>query len=72
MPGDLILWQHGDTVQGHVGIVIAALQNGYLTVEGNTSDSLGIDREGDGVFVKLRPKGGTSKMKQLGFLRAFL
>lgn len=69
--GDLILWRFGDTIQGHCGIVLGGDSLRYQTVEGNTSDSTGIDRNGDGVYPKNRAKGGSSTFRELGFLRAF-
>lgn len=70
-PGDLILWQFGDTLHGHVGLILGEDSLRYKTVEGNTSDSIGIDANGDGVYLKYRAKGGSKTFHQLGFLRAF-
>jgi surface antigen len=45
MPGALVFWQHGNSSQGHAGVVIAVLDNGYfISVEGNTNTEGG--REG--------------------------
>ncbi len=68
-PGFLVLWQKEGTTQGHAGIVIADLGGGrFQTVEGNTADSEGIAREGDGVFLKERRLEGHGQMRLLGFL----
>ena len=68
-PGDLILWQYGATSKGHVGIVTNVLFKLLRTIEGNTSDSKEIDREGDGVYEKERSLIGTTNMHVLGYLR---
>lgn len=57
--GCVVVWTKykGDTPLsiGHVGIVKEIIHDGYmLTVEGNTSPGDGIQREGDGVYVKRR------------------
>jgi hypothetical protein len=71
MPGDLILWQHGTSEHGHCGMVVGADTLRYQTIEGNTSDSTEIERNGDGVFMKNRAKGGSKTFVELGFLRVF-
>jgi len=53
--GDLIIWQRGNTIFGHVGFVIS--QNGkyFTTIEGNTSSGQkGAQADGDGVYIKTR------------------
>lgn len=69
--GDMILWQLGTTLSGHCGIITGQDSIVYETIEGNTSDSAGIVRTGDGVFAKKRAKGGTKTFAQLGFIRCF-
>lgn len=69
--GDLILWQLGTTLQGHCGLITGQDTLTFSTIEGNTSNSNGIVRDGDGVFAKKRAKGGTKTFTQLGFLRCF-
>ena len=71
IPGDIILWQKAGTATGHCGMIIAADSYNYYTIEGNTSDSQDIERNGDGVFAKKRPKGGLKTFIELGFLRVF-
>lgn len=70
--GDLILWRIGNTGEGHCGIVTGSDSLTYSTIEGNTSDSSGIDRDGDGVFAKRRARGGSKTFIELGFLRVFV
>ena len=77
-PGSLCIWQrHKDgkpTAQGHVGVVVGVNSDGtLLTVEGNTSAEDGVQREGDGVWLKHRryldENAGTMRVK--GFLRVW-
>lgn len=72
IPGAVIVWQHGDTTLGHAGIVEAVAKDGNLTtIEGNTSSGPGIQREGDGVYRRLRSPIGTAAMHVIGFLKPF-
>lgn len=71
-PGSLVIWRHGNSSQGHVGIVEAVNSDGtFTTIEGNTSDSSGINREGDGVYRKQRDQDGAGDMRVVGFLKVF-
>lgn len=75
-PGNLIIWQHfknkKPTPNGHVGIIVEVKdENTVVTVEGNTSDSSGVEREGQGVYKKIRRLEGTADMMVLGFLRVW-
>lgn len=70
-PGDLILWRFGQSIHGHTGLIVGQDSLRYHTIEGNTSDSVGIDREGDGVYPKSRAKGGSASFVEMGFLRPF-
>lgn len=71
--GDLIIFQHGKTEDGHVEGVTGSLQ-GLLayTVGGNTSAGVGVNRDGDGVYHRMRslvkPEGD---MTIFGILRPF-
>lgn len=74
-PGCIMLWQHfgadGRPLwEGHAGIVRESLSADIvLTVEGNTSPGPGIQREGDGVYMKRRHvKVSEGPMRTLGFL----
>ena len=70
--GDLVIWQHGATTNGHVGAITSVWGSKILTtIEGNTSDGIGIDRDGDGVYMRLRPMGAVGSMKIAGFIRPF-
>lgn len=70
--GDIVLYRMGDTTKGHAGLITAVTRDKFETIEGNTGPALGvIEREGDGVYSKLRPRGGFPKMRELGFLRVF-
>lgn len=62
-PGDLILYKFGGKRWDHIGIVLRPLKNGRIAaVEGNTGPGIGSsvderEREGDGVYAKLRTIG---------------
>lgn len=71
--GDLICFQHGDTLQGHVEVIVHNF-GGFLfsTVGGNTSSGIGVNREGDGVYSQIRPATGkVGQMRVKGILRPF-
>lgn len=76
-PGCAILWEHykdgHKTGLGHAGIVTRVGVGSVDTVEGNTSDGSGINRDGDGVYSRQRAivSSATSTMKVLGFLRVW-
>ncbi|NJS09877.1 MAG: CHAP domain-containing protein [Microcoleus sp. CSU_2_2] len=71
-PGSLVIWRHGNSTSGHVGIVEAVNSDGtFTTIEGNTSDSSGINREGNGVYRKQRDMDGEGNMRVVGFLKVF-
>ena len=78
--GDLIIWQHmlgnKGTGKGHIGIISKIIDHQSIeTVEGNTSSSQQVEREGDGVFKKTRRIAGATKlvsgpmMSVMGFLK---
>jgi len=69
--GSLIIWQYGDSGLGHAGIVEAVLRDQVQTIEGNTGPGAGVQREGDGVYRKVRPLHDVGKMTLKGFLRVF-
>jgi hypothetical protein len=73
--GYLTLWWHfgadgKPTGSGHVGIVTEVqAPDRILSVEGNTSDGTGINRDGDGVYERMRHiVSGAGVMRHLGFL----
>ena len=68
-PGDLILWRYGTTQKGHIGIILGAHYKVVTTVEGNTGPTGIVEREGDGVYKKIRARTGTTMMHVQGFLR---
>ncbi len=49
--GDLIFFNRGNTV-GHIGLVVWCDGSRVYTIEGNTSDSAGIEGNGGGVYYK--------------------
>lgn len=52
--GDLAIWQNGNTISGHIAIVVIADKTKFITIEGNTSSGKGKQYDGDGVFIKER------------------
>lgn len=75
-PGALCIWQKykdgKPTSQGHVGVVVGVNDDGtILTVEGNTSAGDGVQREGDGVWLKRRKLTTDGSMRVKGFLRVW-
>lgn len=69
--GCLVFWQHaGQEAAGHVGIVAEVFSDGrFMSIEGNTGAGPGVEREGDGVYLRERSPSGTSVMHVVGFLR---
>jgi hypothetical protein len=76
-PGYIAIWQHYDefgkaTSNGHTGIVTEVLDaDRFATVEGNTSDSSSVDRNGDGVYRKTRYLKTHGTMQLVGFIDPF-
>jgi peptidoglycan hydrolase-like protein with peptidoglycan-binding domain/pimeloyl-ACP methyl ester carboxylesterase len=73
-PGSLVIWRDITSIkgEGHVGIVEAVNSDGtFTTIEGNTSDSSGINREGEGVYRKQRDMDGAGDLRVVGFLKVF-
>ncbi len=53
--GDLIIWQKGNSISGHIGIVAIVDDKKYITIEGNTSSGQkGAQADGDGVYLRER------------------
>ena len=74
--GDLWLWEHGTTWEGHTGNFQSLISlNMAELVEGNTSSGANakgeIERDGGGTYVTRRPFAPVGNMHLLGFLRAF-
>lgn len=69
--GCLIIWQFGETTDGHIGLVTKVNKNTVETIEGNTGDGSGVVRNGDGVYARKRSKFGSEKMKVVGYLKVF-
>jgi hypothetical protein len=72
VPGSLVIWQFEGGSSGHVGLVVEVDGDKITTIEGNTSDGSGIEREGDGCYKRSRHKWvKTGKMITLGYLRVW-
>jgi hypothetical protein len=71
-PGYIVIWRHGDTTNGHTGIVARVIDDkSFETIEGNTSGNKDVDRNGDGVYLKTRLFHSVSEMQIVGYLSAF-
>lgn len=72
-PGAIFFMEMGRSGKGHAGIVIHRNGDAFSTIEGNTSPMPGTamaDREGDGIFKKVRLLDFTQKSGL--WLRGFL
>lgn len=73
-PGCVVLfWQFSEdgkpTGAGHAEIVKEVLTEGRLkTIGGNTSDGASINRDGDGVYERIRKPPGSYTFRLLGYL----
>lgn len=76
--GWVAIWQRVGSWEGHCGIVLSLGADGrsFETIEGNTSAGKAVEREGNGVYEKLRLLAARQTMtigamKLLGFVDAF-
>lgn len=78
LPGAVCIWQHGETSNGHTGIVEAyhIEKKVMYLIEGNTTQGVDkngvINRDGGGVYRTMRKIDGQGDMKVLGFLKPFV
>lgn len=72
-PGYLVIWNYESSTNGHIGIVRRVIDEFTIeTIEGNTSpDDKAIEREGDGVYRKVRTTKTVGKMRLVGFIAPF-
>ena len=69
-PGLVAVWRHGESTNGHVGIVTSLLgDTRFMSIEGNTKNLEAINREGDGVVERERSRSSNGSFKLLGFLK---
>jgi hypothetical protein len=52
--GSLIIWRLGNTSSGHIETILSVVGNNVITIGGNTSAGVGDQRNGDGVFIRMR------------------
>lgn len=71
--GSLAVWEKVGTRFGHIEIVTEpdAGNDKFLSVGGNTSDGSGVNRDGDGVYEKVRSIERMGRLRVMGFLRVF-
>lgn len=68
-PGCLVLFKSVKGTGGHIGIVTDASKFPVISsIEGNTSPSPGVEREGDGVFEKTHNMEKLKGFKLVGYL----
>lgn len=68
-PGCLVVWQLGDTLKGHIGLITEIVDKTTVrTIEGNTSRKDSVDREGRVVQEQARNLAAVGKMKFKGYL----
>jgi hypothetical protein len=62
--GDLIVWKNPNSFSGHIGIIVAIIDNKTVqTIEANTSpEAKGNQRDGGGVYYKTRKLSAISKL----------
>ena len=53
--GDLIFFTSNGSTESHIGIVLWTDEQNVYTVEGNTGSALGLETNGDGVYLKSYP-----------------
>lgn len=76
--GALAIWQNYSSTgtplgTGHVGIVVELLSDqSFRTIEGNTSDSSGLNPDGDGVYKKIRRTAKVGRFRLMGFVRPWM
>jgi len=71
-PGAIVIWQKGVSSSGHGGIVARLIEANvykFETYEGNTSSNPHFERDGDGVWRKLRSGKKTGSFPTKGYLR---
>jgi hypothetical protein len=79
LAGAIVIWQHGQSSNGHTGIVLSADETSFYAVEGNASGYLvpvdqvtkGVNREGNGVYYTKRSRKGDGDMIVKGFIKPF-
>lgn len=69
--GDVVAWVSYNGT-GHCGIVVKLHEDGsFDSIEGNTSNPQGFDRDGNGVYLKKRSIKDMGKYKFAGFVKVF-
>jgi hypothetical protein len=74
-PGAIIIWRHGNTQNGHTGMVMENYGNSIAAIEGNTESGLKLDgsieRNGGGIYFTNRNIRNNGSMIIVGFLKPF-
>lgn len=73
--GSIVIWQKGQTVSGHTGIVVSGTRSEFFAIEGNTEAGLDtkgrVVRDGGGVYHTRRQITPKGSMRILGFIKPF-
>lgn len=70
--GYLVVWNHKGTANGHIGVVTRIIDSTtFEALEGNTGPGSGVEREGDGVYLKIRSIHGAGNMLVKGYVKPF-
>lgn len=64
------MWVNGkQTASGHMGMVVAPKgTDAFISIEGNTSDGVAVNRNGDGVYKRTRLINSKGQMRVVGFI----
>lgn len=74
LAGAIAIWRHGNTTNGHTGVLESADNKIFYAYEGNTESGLAngkVERDGGGVYRTQRGITGNGNMKIMGFLKPF-
>lgn len=66
--GALAIWRLGKTTNGHVGLVTDVVGERIVCIEGNTGGGDGVNRDGDGVYEKVRWPQSGGAMRIAGYV----
>lgn len=74
--GDIVIWRKFNLWQGHAGLIASQYDlesQTFKTIEGNTSNGdYGSQRDGDGIYKRIRNAGKVSWVVDNFYLRGFI
>lgn len=75
LAGAIVIWRHGNTTNGHTGIIESCDESSFYAFEGNTGSGVmvngKVERDGDGIYHTHRSRSGTGDMHVVGYLKPF-